>query len=117
MKRFVTVLTVVLLVFACSQAFAQSKKNDTGTRSVEGVVNNPDDSPAAGAVVQLENTKTQQIRSYITQDDGKYHFYELSTEVDYRLKADAKGVTSGHKTLSSFDGRKKAVINLKLNGK
>jgi type 1 fimbria pilin len=117
MRRIVVILTAVLLVFACSTAFAQGKKGDNGTRSVEGVVSNPDDSPAAGAVVQLENTKTQQIRSYITQEDGKYHFFELSTEVDFRLKADAKGATSGSKTLSSFDSRKKAVVNLKLSSK
>jgi hypothetical protein len=116
MRRIVPVLAVVLLLFCLGPAFAQ-KKTDNGTRTVEGVVSNPDDSPAVGAVVQLENTKTQQIRSFITQDDGKYHFFELSTEVDYRLKADAKGSTSGSKTLSSFDGRKKAIINLKLGAK
>lgn len=116
MRRIVPVLAVVLLLFCLAPAFGQ-KKTDNGTRTVEGVVSNPDDSPASGAVVQLENTKTQQIRSFITQDDGKYHFFELSTEVDYRLKADAKGSTSGSKMLSSFDGRKKAVINLKLNAK
>lgn len=117
MTRIVRFLAVVLLAFACTAAFAQGKKNDSGTRSVEGVVSNPDDTPAVGAVVQLENTKTQQIRSYITQEDGKYHFFELSTEVDFRLKADSKGQTSGSKTLSSFDGRKQAVINLKLAAK
>jgi len=117
MTRIARFLAVALLAFACTTAFAQNKKGDTGTRSVEGVVSNPDDSPAVGAVVQLENTKTQQIRSYITQEDGKYHFFELSTEVDFRLKADNKGQTSGSKTLSSFDGRKKAVINLKLAAK
>jgi hypothetical protein len=109
----VKALAAVLLVGMLSAAFAQ-KKNDTGTRSVEGVVSKTDDSPASGAVVQLENTKTQQIRSYITKEDGKYHFYELSTEVDYKLKADFNGASSGSKTLSSFDGRKQAVINLKL---
>jgi hypothetical protein len=117
MRRIVPVLAVVLLLFCLAPAFAQHKKTDNTTRTVEGVVSNPDDTPAVGAVVQLENTKTQQIRSFITQDDGKYRFFELSTEVDYRLKADSKGATSGTKTLSSFDGRKNAVINLKLNSK
>lgn len=117
MRRIGTVLSVVLLAFSLSTAFAQNKNSDVGTRSVEGVVTRSDDAPAAGAVVQLENTKTQQIRSFITQEDGKYHFYQLSTEIDYHLKADDKGATSGSKTLSSFDGRKQAIINLKLNVK
>src|SRR5437016_4050923 len=114
MKRLITIFAVVLLSAGLSIGFAQ-KKADTGVRSVEGVVTNSDDTPAVGAVVQLENTKTQQIRSYITKEDGKYRFYELSTEVDYKLKADNKGSTSGSKTLSSFDGRKQAIINLKLS--
>ena len=116
MTRFGTVVAALLLGLCLAPGFAQ-KKSSTNTRTVEGVVSNPDDSPAAGAVVQLEDTKTQHIRSYITQDDGKYHFYELSTEVTYHLKADAKGLTSASKTLSSFDSRQKVTINLKLAAK
>ncbi|MBS1854855.1 MAG: carboxypeptidase regulatory-like domain-containing protein [Acidobacteria bacterium] len=112
MKRIGTVLAVVLLLL-CGLALAAEK--DPPTRSVEGVVTSVDDQPVSGAVVQLENTKTQQIRSYITQEDGKYRFYELSTEVDYRLKAEFKGASSATKTLSSFDSRKKSFINFKLN--
>ena len=33
--------------------------------------------PVANAVVQLKNTKTLQIRSFITQGDGNYHFTGL----------------------------------------
>src|SRR4051812_48107838 len=117
MKRLGTALAMFLLLAGVSVGFAQNKKGDTGARSVEGVVSNPDDSPAVGAVVQLENTKTQQIRSYVTQEDGKYRFYELSTEVEYKLKADNKGQSSAAKSLSQFDSRKQAVINLKLAGK
>jgi len=115
-KRISVAILAVLLACAVSSSFAQKKKEPT-TRSVEGVVSNPDDSPAIGAVVQIENTKTQQIRSYITKEDGKYRFFELSPEVDYRLKADHNGASSGSKTLSSFDSRKQATINLKLNAK
>ena len=70
-----------------------------------------------GAVVQLKNLKSLQIRSFITKEDGTYHFYELSPDVDYELKADFQGTASGSKTLSSFDSRREAIINLKLNPK
>jgi len=115
-KRISVAILAVLLACAVSSSFAQKKKEPT-TRSVEGVVSNTDDSPAVGAVVQIENLKTQQIRSYITKEDGKYRFFELSPEVDYKLKADHNGASSGSKTLSSFDSRKQATINLKLNAK
>ena len=106
---------VVLLLLACAPAgFAQK---DGGTRSVQGAVSNLDDGAAIGAVVQLKNMKTLQIRSFITKEDGTYHFFELSPDVDYELKADFQGASSGTKTLSSFDSRKKAFINLKLNKK
>lgn len=103
---------VVLLLLACAPvSFAQK---DSATRTVQGAVSNPDDSAAVGAVVQIKNMKTLQIRSFITKEDGQYHFFELSPDVDYELKADFQGASSGPKTLSSFDSRKKAVINLKL---
>ena len=102
---------LALLLLICAPGFAQK---DSATRSVQGSVSNPDDSAAVGAVVQLKNMKTLQIRSFITLEDGTYRFFELSPDVDYELKADFKGASSGPKTLSSFDSRKKAVINLKL---
>ena len=96
---------------------AQNKKNlneDVNTRSLEGAVTDANGKPVAAAVVQLKDTKTLLIRSYITQDDGTYHFAGLSTNTEYEVKADHNGATSGSKTLSVFDSRKTAVINLKL---
>lgn len=93
------------------------KKADSHTRSVQGVVTGADDKPVSGAVVQLKNTKTLQIRSFITQDNGSYYFHELSTDVDYELRADFHGVSSPTKSLSSFDSRKQAILDLKLTKK
>ena len=112
MKHVIILLTALLLAFATVSS--AQKKGEPATRSVQGVVTNADDAPVTGAVVQLENTKTMQIRSYITKEDGAYFFYELSPEVDYKLRADFQGASSGTKMLTSFDSRKKAVINLKL---
>ena len=114
MTRTLTGWLLMLLLLACVPGFAQK---ESAMRSVQGLVSNPDESAAAGAVVQLKNLKTLQVRSFITLEDGTYRFFELSPDVDYELKADSKGASSGPKTLSSFDSRKKAVINLKLNKK
>lgn len=115
MARIITGWLLVLLLLACTpNGFAQK---EGAARSVEGAVSNADDSAAVGAVVQLKNMKTLQVRSFITLEDGTYHFFELSPDVDFELKADFKGASSGSKTLSSFDSRKKAVVNLKLNKK
>jgi hypothetical protein len=110
-------LALLALLLLCAPAtFAQKKKADN-TRSVQGTVSAADDSPVNGAVVQLKNTKTLQIRSFITKDDGTYHFYDLSPDIDYELKADYQGASSNAKTLSSFDSRKQTNLNLKLNPK
>jgi len=105
-----------LAIFAliCGSLTAQQKNEDTSTRTVEGMVTNPTNEPVAKAVVQLKNTKTLQIRSFITQDDGSYHFAGLGTDVEYQLKAERDGISSGWKTLSVFSSKKTAVINLKL---
>ncbi len=107
--------TVILLLLACGPAgFAQDKQKEAAMRSVQGVVTNADDSLAVGAVVQMKNMKTLQVRSFITQEDGVYHFYELSPDIDYELKAEFKGGASPTKIVSSFDSRKKVVVNLKV---
>ena len=104
----------------CAPAgFAQGKKKkgDNQNRSVQGVVTSADERPVAGAVVQLKNTKSLQIRSFISQDDGAYYFHGLSPDVDYELTADFQGASSTTKTVSSFDSRKDVILNLKLNPK
>ena len=116
MKMVRLALAAVLLLSA-SATFAQKKKGGETTRSVQGTVTVADDSPVIGAVVQLKNTKTLQIRSFITKEDGTYHFYDLSPDIDYELKADYQGASSNTKTLSSFDSRRQTVLNLKLNPK
>ena len=95
----------------------KEQREEAALRSVQGMVTAADDSPAAGAVVQLKDMRTLQIRSFIAQEAGEYHFTGLKIDNDYQLKADFNGMTSGWRTLSVFDTRKVAIINLKLDKK
>ena len=115
MIRSFTAFVIALLLLGTTGAFAQKKGEDQSVRSVQGTVSDAGDSAVNGAVVQLKNTKTLQIRSFITKEQGAYYFHGLSPDVDYELKAEYQGATSPTRTLSSFDSRKQAVINLKLN--
>jgi hypothetical protein len=103
----------------CAPAGLAQKKKDPPTRSVNGVVTTPDDKLVVGAVVQLKDTKTKVVRSFYTVPDkpGEYYFHGLSPDTDYELSATFQGAASGTKTLSVFDSRTDAVINLKLNPK
>lgn len=121
MRTLLTVLGLFLVLAAAapplSYAQGRNRNEDTGTRSVQGAVTDPAGAPVDGAIVHLKNTKTLQIRSYITKTNGTYTFHGLSTNVDYELKAEHQGAASDVKTLSVFDSRKNATINLKLNKK
>ena len=117
LRRGTVLLGLALLVCVSTGLAQKSKKEDQTSRSVQGVVTSAEDAPVAGAVVQLKNTKTLQIRSFIAKEDGSYYFNGLSPDVDYELRAEFQGMSSSSKTLSSFDTRKAATINLKLNKK
>ncbi|MGH9658731.1 MAG: carboxypeptidase-like regulatory domain-containing protein, partial [Bryobacteraceae bacterium] len=80
-------------------------------------VTDASDSAVEGAVVQLKNAKTLQVRSFITREQGAFYFHGLDPNVDYSLKAEFKGASSPVRTLSTFDSRKQPVINLKLETK
>ncbi len=114
MKRCAVFFAMVAVFSLGFGLQAQNKNEDPNTRSLEGVVSDGSAKPVQGAVVQLKDTKTLQIRSFYTQADGTYHFAGLSTNVDYEVKADHNGSESGSKNLSVYDSRKTAIINLKL---
>jgi carboxypeptidase family protein len=114
LNKLLGALAVAMLL--CS-AFAKDQSSDTGTRTVEGVVTGTDAHPVTGAVVQLNDTRTLQIRSFITAEDGKYHFSGLSTNDNYELHAQFNGVSSGQRRLDVFNPRKLAKIDLKLKRK
>ena len=120
-NRFLAASAAMVAMFALSgSVFAQNGKDkgdDANARSVQGSVTDPSDKPVAGAVVQLKDTRTLQIRSFLTKDDGQYHFSGLKTDVDYQVKADHEGLSSSPKTISVFDNRKLATVNLKLEKK
>jgi hypothetical protein len=120
MQRISRGILVALLVVACAGLLPAQKnkdKEDPTIRSLQGQVNDPDDKPVAGAVVQLKDTRTLQVRSFITQENGEYRFSGLRTDTDYEVKADYNGMSSDSRRLSNFDARKIAMVNLKLNKK
>ena len=112
-----TILALVAAMIAPAVMAQKKPKEDLNARTVQGVVFDSSDKPVAGAVVQLKDMRTLQVRSFIAQSDGAYHFSSLKPDIDYQLKAASQGLESSWKTLSVFDDRKTAIINLKLEKK
>ena len=75
------------------------------------------DNVVVGAIVKLKDQKTLSVRSFITKEDGKYHFYGLSINNDYEVQADFNGMSSKARTLTVYDSRKKPNLDLKVEKK
>lgn len=107
----------IAAALCCSLAGAQNpwkKKVQDNTRNVLGVVTNSSGDFVKGAVVQLKNTKSLQIRSFFTQGDGRYHFDGLNNNIDYEVKATYENASSPTKRVSVYDSRKDVILDLKL---
>ena len=90
--RCISLVAFALWVFvACGQQF----------RTVRGTVKDQQGHLLAGAVVQIEDRVTLQIRSYVTQDDGAYHFGDISADLTYHLQAKYAGVSGRAKILTA----------------
>jgi protocatechuate 3,4-dioxygenase beta subunit len=116
-KRLFICIVTLLALFALPVAAQKKQKEDTTTRSLQGTVTDSTGNLVEGAVVKLKDTKTLGVRSFITKADGNYHFHGLNPDIDYEVKADYQGASSSNRTLSSFDTRRPAIVNLKLEAK
>ena len=83
-------------------------------RSIRGTVTDEKGHALAGAVVQIQDKTTLQIRSYVTQENGAYHFADLSPDLTYHLRANYSGVSSRSKIVSKFDSHIVSVVNLTI---
>jgi hypothetical protein len=116
MQRTSRTMLIAVLAVACAGYLPAQKKDkeDPTIRSLQGQVVDASDKAAAGAVVQLKDTRTLQVRSFITQENGEYRFSGLKADTDYEIKAEYNGMSSETRRLSNFDSRKIATVNLKL---
>jgi Carboxypeptidase regulatory-like domain len=115
--RLVACLATALLCVSMAMAQSKKKGSDDESRTVQGTVTMADGSLAAGAEVQLKNTKTLQVRSYVTQKEGTYFFHGLNSNTDYEVKARVGDTWSSTRTVSSYDSRKDVRMDLKVNPK
>ena len=85
-KWFNSLPAIVALIALGDQAFAQKKKKKVErTRTVKGLVTTEAEDPIRGAVVQIKNTRTLQVKSFFTTPEGSYYFHGLDPNVDYEM--------------------------------
>jgi len=112
--RKVAGIVAAIILLGMLAAGEPASKNEPQTRTLTGQVTDKANVPLAGAVVYLQDTRTQAVRTYITDDSGNYRFASLSPNVDYQVRAEYQGRKSDTKTVSSFDSRGNVVMHLKI---
>lgn len=109
------VFGLILLCFAAAESPGIAVKDHVdNTRTLNGRVFSRQDQPVQKAIVYLKNTKSREIKTYITDPDGGYRFSGLSPNIDYEVYAEHNGARSDTKTLSAFDTRKQVSIMLQI---
>lgn len=92
--------------------FGKKKKVDP-KRTVRGQVTDEAEE-GIRAIVQLKNTRTDEVKSFHTNAAGEYHFNGLELDIDYELTALSEGMQSRTRTVSSFDTRTELIYNFRL---
>ena len=91
----------------------RKKKKEKPSRSVKGQITDEFEDGVRG-IVQLKNTRTLDVKSFHTNEEGEYYFHGLDLNIDYEIKALAEGRQSRTRTISSFDSRTELIYNFKL---
>lgn len=115
--RLLSISVVLLFLASIAGAQAPDAKHEAQLRTVHGVVMDKSESPIPSGVVFLKNTRTNAIRSYISDEQGNYRFSGLDPNTDYEVHAEKDGAQSPTRTVSSFDSKKDINLNLKIDKK
>ena len=109
-----SILLAAFGVFPAALALRAAKDDDKPTRTVKGLVTDEAERPLHKAVVQLKNTRTSDVKSYYTDAAGKFFFAGLDPNIDYEIKAMAKGMRDKTRRVSSFDDRMELFYEFNL---
>jgi hypothetical protein len=106
---------IVLFLALSFLALAPYSTAQAGQKVVGGKVVGSSNRPQSGAIVYLKDTKTDEIKSFISTADGTYRFGQLSPDVTYEIWAEYQGRKSATKTISSYDSKKLLDYQLKVD--
>ena len=91
-------LAALMVLLTAGPIAAQSP-----AKSVEGHVFSSTSAPLPGAIIYLQDEKTNVIKTFIATQDGSYRFGQLPAGTDYEMWAEYKGLKSKKRAISSFD--------------
>ena len=111
-----TMLPAATLVVAGTAARAvRAQESTTARRTIRGRVQDGGSAALKGAVVYLKDTRTLAVKSFLSDDEGNFHFGQLASNTDYELYAEFNGKRSKARTISSFDSKNEFNFTLKID--
>jgi hypothetical protein len=104
----------VVALTLMAAAGGRGQAQDFGLKNLQGKVLDASDSGISGAIIYLKNSRTNDVKTFLSEKDGSYRFAGLQADTDYTVWAAYHGQKSGTKTVSSFDSRKQVYLDLKI---
>ena len=95
--------------------FPAPSKSQTAVKSLVGEVVTPQGEKLPQAVIHLKNKKSLEVKTRISDREGKYNFRGLDRDADYEVHAEYQGVASSKKNVSSFDDRDEVYLVLEIS--
>jgi hypothetical protein len=91
-----------------------SNSNGMQDRTLSGIVTDPHHEPLRGAIVELQEGDSANIVSYVTGEDGRYHFLRLKGNQDYSVWAKFRNRESKHRSVSKFADKAEQSVDFEL---
>ena len=120
-----TGIFAVAIALASLPAFGQARndpyvryppppKAQTAIKSLVGEVVSSQGAKLSRAVVHLKNKISLEIKTRITDAEGKYVFRGLDRDADYEVHAEYQRAASSTKNVSHFDNRDEIYLVLEI---
>src|SRR5260221_12274078 len=94
MKRRTGIALMLAMLALCLSAYAQDSQKESQLRTVRGVVVDKSESAVPGGVVFLKNLGTNQVKGYISDNEGSFRFNRLDSNADYEVQLEEDGAKS-----------------------
>ncbi len=104
--------TTTVSAVATASAYSQ-----TAAKTIEGKAFDGGTSPLPGAIIYLQDQKTNVVKTFIATADGSYRFGQLPADTDYKIWARFKDAKSKDRLISSFDPKLNLTIDFHVGSK
>ena len=108
------VAVAVFCLAAVSLPALIAKEKRQVTKTVSGLVLDPDENGIVDATVSITDMQSGKRFTTVSQEGGRFQFANLAPQHDYEVQAVYKDMPSAVRKVTSFDTRLRIVLNLRI---